>query len=58
MREHPKEWRKHHNTFIDAQFEKQRQFLRRLAKTSAGKKKIIALYKIKNTAGYPTLLNG
>ena len=49
-------WRKIHNQFIDAQYEKAYAFLDRLAKTPGGKEKIIKLYGIKNTNAYPRLL--
>ena len=47
------DWRKTHNSFIDAQYEKAYAFLDRLAKTPGGKEKIIKLYGIKNVKAYP-----
>ncbi len=49
-------WKKIHTEFIDAQYEKHADFLKRLTKTPNGKKKIIALYGIQNLKGYPALL--
>ena len=51
------DWKKTHTEFIDAQYKKHAAFLKRLAKTPHGKKKILTLYGIQNKKGYPTLLN-
>lgn len=41
-------WKKEHTAFINAQIEKSERFYRALAKTPDGKKKIIALFGIRN----------
>ncbi|MBS3136431.1 hypothetical protein J4401_05730 [Candidatus Woesearchaeota archaeon] len=56
MKEHPKEWKKIHSQFINAQFDKSHMFIERLSKTESGRKKIIAAYKIRNVNGYPRIL--
>ena len=53
MREHPQEWKKIHTEFINAQFISHEQFLDRLLQQPNGKKKVQALYNIKNMEGYP-----
>ncbi len=56
MQEHPMEWKKIHTEFINAQFQKNREFLQRLRKEPNGREKIIELYDIKNVKGYEELL--
>lgn len=56
MKAHPDTWKREHTAFVDAQFQKHEQFIRRLAQTQGGKEKIIAIYGIKNLKGYPRLL--
>ena len=56
VKNNPTKWKKVHTGFINAQFEKQAGFLKRLVKTKNGKKKIIALYNIKNIDGFSGLL--
>ncbi len=56
MKEHPIEWKKKHTEFINAQFSKADDFIKRLAKQPNGKKKIINAYKIKNLKGYLKIL--
>ena len=56
MKEHPDSWKRVHSEFVNAQFEKARAVWERLASTPEGRKKIIAIYNIKNTKGYPKLL--
>ena len=56
MKEHPDTWKNVHAEFINAQFEKQAQFMQRLLKQPGGREKLIALYGIKNVEGYQRLL--
>ena len=49
-------WKNIHTEFIDSQFQKAHEFIKRLSKEKDGRKKIIKIYNIKNTKGYPTLL--
>jgi hypothetical protein len=56
MRENPTKWKKIHTEFINAQFQKNEEFLQRLRKMPKGKQKIINLYEIKNTKGFEQLL--
>lgn len=51
-----KDWKKWHTAFINAQFEKNREILKKLSKTAEGRKKIIQLYGMKNVKGYSKLL--
>ncbi len=55
VRENPTAWKKIHTPFINAIFEKNREFVQRLLKTPHGKEKLIARYKIKNKEGYSWL---
>ncbi len=55
MKSHPKEWKIKHSRFINAQFQKSKEFQKRLLNTSNGKKKLINLYGIKNLEGFPKL---
>ena len=56
MKAHPDKWREVHDEFINAQFEKDEAFLKRLLKQPGGREKIIKLYEIKNVKGYEGLL--
>ncbi|MFH1439702.1 MAG: hypothetical protein ABIG89_03990 [Candidatus Woesearchaeota archaeon] len=56
VRNNPDKWKSIHTKFINAQFEKHREFLKRLLKLPDGEDKIIKLYNIKNISGYPNLL--
>ena len=56
MQEHPTEWKKIHTEFINAQFQKNKEFLQRLLQEPNGREKIIELYQIKNLKGYEGLL--
>lgn len=47
-----KNWKNEHTKFINAQFKKHQEIMKKLSK-----EKIIKLYKIKNIKGYPDLLN-
>lgn len=55
IRANPTKWQKSHTEFINALFENHNQFRERLLKTPEGKKKMIALYNIKNVEGYDYL---
>jgi uncharacterized protein YfdQ (DUF2303 family) len=57
MKEHPGTWKEEHTKFINAQFEKQQEFCKRLLQTENGREKLIALYGIQNTSGYSKLLS-
>lgn len=50
------DWKKIHTKFINAQFEKANDFIKRLIKQKGGKEKLIKLYGIKNLNGYKQLL--
>lgn len=56
VRNNPGKWKKIHTEFINALFEKNEEFLKRLANQPNGKKKIIEIYNIKNVDGYKNLL--
>ena len=49
VREHPSEWKKIHTTFINALFDKHKQFLERLKKTPGGEEKMKELYGFKES---------
>ncbi|MBD3208963.1 hypothetical protein GF367_00910 [Candidatus Woesearchaeota archaeon] len=51
---HPDTWKQAHKEFINAQFQKQEQFLRRLLKMPQGKKKAREVYDVHNPGGYPS----
>lgn len=57
MKENPDKWKKEHTEFINAQFEKSEQFIKRLLKEPNGKEKVIAAYGLKNLKGYKGLLD-
>lgn len=56
MQKNPDKWKAIHTDFIDSQFQKHKDFLKKLKKTKGGKEKIIQLYRIKNLKGYKKLL--
>lgn len=56
MKENPGTWKKVHTEFINAQFEKQQAFVKRLLKEPNGRQKVIDVYGIKNIEGYEGLL--
>ena len=47
MKENPKTWKSVHTKFLNAQYEKHYSFIKRLKKTSQGRKKLNKIYKIK-----------
>ena len=51
------DWKHIHTEFINSQFMKTEEFIKRLLKQKNGVKKVIDLYKIKNVKGYDGLLN-
>ena len=48
MKENPSKWKKIHTEFIDAQFIKSDNFLKRLLKEKDGEKRISSAFNIKN----------
>ena len=56
MQTHP-DWKKKHTAFIDAQFQKQREFVDRLARQPGGKDRIKALYDIRNEKAMPKVFS-
>ena len=50
-------WKKYHTKFLNVRYYKVYKFIKELAKTKAGQKKIVEIYGIKNLRGYPKLLN-
>lgn len=57
VKNHSSEWKKIHTEFINSQFKKSEDFIKRLLKQKGGTEKVIRLYEIKNTKGYNRLLN-
>lgn len=55
VKNNPKKWKKMHTEFINSQFKKSEDFIKRLLKQKYGIKKILELYNIKNMGGYPGL---
>lgn len=51
------EWKKHHTSFINAQYDKFLRFIDELSKTKDGQRKLVEIYNIQNIKGYPDLLN-
>lgn len=49
-------WKEEHTEFINSQFEKAEEVIKKLSETKEGREKIIKLYNIKNLKGYPELL--
>ncbi len=49
-------WKEEHTEFINSQFKKAEEVIKKLSETREGCEKIIKLYKIKNIKGYPGLL--
>ncbi|MBM3199839.1 hypothetical protein FJZ53_02790 [Candidatus Woesearchaeota archaeon] len=56
VKDHPGKWKRIHTEFINARFEKAEQIYHKLAQTKKGKEKIIKIFNIRNTKGYPSLL--
>jgi hypothetical protein len=56
MRENPKTWKKLHTKFINAQYQKSSDFIKRLVRTPGGREKIINAYNLKNIDSYKGLL--
>ena len=56
MKENPDKWKKVHTEFINAQFEKSNEFIKRLLRQPGGREKVIDAYGIKNIKGYKKLL--
>ena len=56
VRENKAGWKAAHTEFIDSQFQKADEFIKRLSKEKDGAAKIIEAYRIKNVEGYPALL--
>lgn len=56
VRDNPREWKKIHTEFINAQFDKHRQFIERLLEKPDGFEKIVKLYNIRNVDAYRKLL--
>ena len=56
VKNNPTEWKNIHTQFINAQFEKHRNFVKRLLKESNGFDKIVKLYGIKNIERYRQIL--
>ena len=57
VKNNPLSWKKIHTEFIDSQFQKSEDFIKRLLKQKNGVKKVISLYNITNVKGYKHLLN-
>lgn len=55
VKNNPKKWKKMHTEFINSQFKKSEDFIKKLLKQKDGIKKILELYNIKNIGGYPGL---
>ena len=49
-------WKEEHTEFINSQFKKAEEVIKKLSETREGCEKIIKLYNIKNIKGYPKLL--
>ena len=56
VKEHPTEWQKYQDEFIDAQFQMAEEFMEKLVQLPDGKKRLMDAYGIKNVKGYPRLL--
>lgn len=56
MKDNPTKWKKIHTEFINSQFKKSEEFIKRLLKEPDGKERLISAYKIKNLKGYEELL--
>ena len=56
VKNNPDKWKKIHSQFINAQFEKNRAFIKRLLKEPEGFEKIVKLYDIKNVEKYRKVL--
>jgi len=56
IKENKIDWKTIHTEFINSQFQKSEEFIKRLSKEKDGIDKIIKLYNIKNIKGYHDLL--
>ena len=56
VKENKIDWKAIHTEFINSQFQKSEEFIKRLSKEKNGVDKIIKLYNIKNIKGYSSLL--
>jgi hypothetical protein len=56
VKEHPDGWKREHTAFIDAQFVKHEEAVKRIQASSNGREKLIELYRIKNLEGYKDAL--
>jgi len=52
VKNNPKKWKKIHTEFINSQFKKSDDFIKRLLNQKDGIKKILELYHIENMRGY------
>ena len=52
VKNNPKKWKKIHTEFINSQFKKSDDFIKRLLNQKDGIKKILELYNIENIRGY------
>ncbi|HLG24135.1 MAG TPA: hypothetical protein VI564_04370 [Candidatus Nanoarchaeia archaeon] len=52
VKNNPTQWKKQHTKFINAQFEKHRNFVKSILKQSNGFEKLVKIYKIKNIEEY------
>lgn len=57
VRTHPGSWKQEHTAFINAQFAKHEDAVKRIKASPNGREKLLALYRIKNPEGYSTILN-
>jgi hypothetical protein len=55
VKKNPTKWKKIHTQFINAIFDKQKQFHDRMLKQPGGKEKLARIYNIKNREGYDWL---
>ncbi|MFH1398680.1 MAG: hypothetical protein ABIG95_01045 [Candidatus Woesearchaeota archaeon] len=56
MKRNPDTWKQIHTEFINAQFSKAREFIKRLSRKPGGKQKIIDAYNIKNMNSFSKIL--
>ena len=49
VKQYPAEWKSLHTKFINAVYQKSRQFYKRLAKTQQGREKIKAIKKLRSS---------
>ncbi len=55
VKNNPDKWKKKHTEFINAIFDKQRQFHNTMLEQKDGKEKLAKLYNIQNRKGYDWL---